>query len=289
MSSREISPATLSIAYSLLLLILTIIGFAHPALRSRFHNTFEAIHRFLGWTAIILFTNDHPAPKIPLSKCLQKSTEFWLVVVLTASIALPWLRLRRCSVQAEVLSKHALLLLFDYGMGMNFNACLRFIRISDQPLFEWHAFATIYIPGIKGYTAVVSNAGDWTQKICVRGIPTLGVLRIVPMFRRLVIVATGSGIGPVAPHLLARQTPIKLVWTSPSVRETFGDQFAAPDALVHNTRMHGKPDMIQLAHHSYQEYVAEAVIVTSSPKLTSKLIYGLSSREIPAFAPIFDS
>lgn len=39
-----------------------------------------------------------------------------------------------------------------------------FTRISDDPLFEWHGFATVPEPGKKCYSLVVSRAGDWTAK-----------------------------------------------------------------------------------------------------------------------------
>lgn len=61
------------------------------------------------------------------------------------------------------------------------------------------------------------------------------------MFRRMVIVATGSGIAPIMPHLLAGKVPIKLLWTSPNVYETFGEKVvnmvlaAAPDAVIYGS------------------------------------------------------
>lgn len=122
-----------------------------------------------------------------------------------------------------------------------------FVRISESPLMEWHGFATVPVPNQKGFSLVVSRAGDWTAKqiqeppthLWVRGIPTFGVLRIVPLFRRVVFVATGSGIGPCAPCILEKRIPFRLLWTSPNVRETFGDEFvdsilsAAPDAVIY--------------------------------------------------------
>lgn len=43
---------------------------------------------------------------------------FWLVTIMTGSIILPWLRLRKVPVRAEVLSKHAVRLYFDYGQSL---------------------------------------------------------------------------------------------------------------------------------------------------------------------------
>ena len=122
-----------------------------------------------------------------------------------------------------------------------------FTRISDNPLFEWHGFAAIPEPGKTGYSLVVSKAGDWTEDkiqnppthMWVRGIPTYGVLKIAPLFRRVVLVATGSGIGPCAPCIFAQKIPIRLLWTSPNVRKTFGDKLvdsilaASPGAVVY--------------------------------------------------------
>ena len=110
--------------------------------------------------------------------------------------------------------------------------------MSHNPLFEWHSFATISVPGTEGYSAVVSRAGDWTSKeiaeppkeMWVRGIPCYGVVAVTPLFRRVVLVATGSGIGPCAPCILAQRVPIRLLWTSPDVRQTFGDEFV--DAIL---------------------------------------------------------
>lgn len=122
-----------------------------------------------------------------------------------------------------------------------------FTRMSIDPLFEWHSFATIAEPGKKGYSAIVSRAGDWTkkqisnppEKIWIRGIPCYGVVRVTPMFRRVVMVATGSGIGPIAPVVFAQRTQIQLLWTAPAVRKTFGNELvdklleASPHAVIY--------------------------------------------------------
>lgn len=144
---------------------------------------------------------------------------------------------------------------------------------------------------------VVSRAGDWTgetienppTQLWVRGVPTYGVLRIVPLFRRLVIVATGSGIGPCAPAIFEKRTAMRLLWTSPDVRKTFGNELvdklldASPDAVIYDTRKHGKPDMVKLTLRLVREFNAEAVAIISNQRLTEKVVYGMTSRGIPAF------
>ncbi|KZT42672.1 nonribosomal peptide synthetase 12 [Sistotremastrum suecicum HHB10207 ss-3] len=301
-----VSIPTLVVTYLILLLLFAILLFAWPSFRQRFHDRFERTHRFLGWTATalvwcqtILLINDYRIPGESLAHALRTSPPFWLVVIMTASIVLPWTRLRKVPVRSEVLSTHAVRLYFDYVTPVPGT----YTRISENPLMEWHSFATVPEPGKTGYSLVVSKAGDWTTnqianpptKLWVRGIPTCGVLRIVPLFRRLVFVATGSGIGPCAPCILEQRVPIRVLWTSPNVRQTFGDKLvdsllaASPDAVIYDTRTHGKPDMVKLTMRMVKEFDAEAVCIISNQKLTQKLVYGLTSRGIPAFGAIWDS
>ncbi|ETW84500.1 hypothetical protein HETIRDRAFT_444247 [Heterobasidion irregulare TC 32-1] len=300
------SVATLIISYLILLLLLGIVALAYPRLRILYHNSFEATHRFLGWTAValvwcqvILLTNDHRPEGQTLGKALIKTAPFWMVLVMSISIILPWLKLRKVAVRSEVLSNHAVRLYFDYVTPVPGS----FTRVSTDPLMEWHGFATIAEPGKKGYSMVVSKAGDWTskqianppEKIWIRGVPTCGVMRIVPIFRRVILVATGSGIGPIAPHVFARPIPLRLIWTAPNVRQTFGDKLvdsileAAPDTVIFDTRVHGKPDMVKLTYRLVREFNAEAVCIISNQALTRKVVYGMMSRGIPAFGAIWDS
>lgn len=120
-------------------------------------------------------------------------------------------------------------------------------------------------------------------------------MRVVPLFRRVLLVATGSGIGPCAPSIFAESTSIRLLWTAPNVRKTYGDEFVdailekEPGAVIYDTRTHGKPDMVKLAHRLFQEFEAEAVCIISNKALTDKVVYGLSSRGVPAYGAIWDS
>ena len=113
-----------------------------------------------------------------------------------------------------------------------------FTRMSHSPLFEWHSFATISVPGKKGHSVIISRAGDWTseqiaeppKRIWIRDVPTFGVVAVTPLFRRVVLVATGSGIAPIAPVVYAKKVPLQLLWVAPNVRKTFGDPLV--DSLI---------------------------------------------------------
>ncbi|KAG8748568.1 hypothetical protein FRC10_003702 [Ceratobasidium sp. 414] len=303
---RGASIATTVITYVILSLLAVMVWFAYPKRRSTMHDNFERTHRFMGWAAtalvwalIVLLTNDYKDPGTSLAHALRHNASFWMVCIITLSIVSSWARLRKVNVRSVVLSNHAIRLYFDYANPKTGH----FVRISKSPLMEWHSFATIQEPGVPGFSLVVSRAGDWTgqtienppTQLWVRGIPTYGVLRIVPLFRRMVIVATGSGIGPCAPAIFEKRTAMRLLWTSPDVRKTFGDELvdklldASPDAVIYDTRKHGKPDMVKLTLRLVREFDAEAVAIISNQKLTEKVVYGMMSRGIPAFGAIWDS
>ena len=47
--------------------------------------------------------------------------------------------------------------------------------------------------------------------------------------------------------------------------------------------------MVALAYEMYVEMGAEAVFIISNQKLTRKFVYGMESRGVPAYGPIWDS
>lgn len=67
-------------------------------------------------------------------------------------------------------------------------------------------------------------------------------MRIAPIFRRIVLVATGSGIASCTPAVLEQKMPIRLLWVAPGARETFGDKLvdsiveANPEAIIYSKR-----------------------------------------------------
>lgn len=113
----------------------------------------------------------------------------------------------------------------------------------------------------------------------------------------MVIVATGSGIGPVLSLLKGKRRlgHVRLLWSTKDPCYHYGqsvvdDVLASdPNAAIINTTIYKRPDLLERAHSMYVDSQAEAVFVISNPKVTRKIVYGLESRGVPAFAPIFDS
>jgi hypothetical protein len=278
---------------------------AAPPARSRAHDLFERSHRFGGWTAIAVFwvltvhlavqgRDDAPA-------AVATSWHVWVLALVTASIASPWLQLRRVPVVIERPSSHAAIVSLDHGVTP---AVASAVGISRSPLREWHAFATVTTPGRTGYRLLVSRAGDWTGRfvddppshVWVRGIPTAAPMaKVAALYGRVLYVVTGSGIGPCLGQILSAPVPARLVWSARSPRDTYGDalvdevEAAQPDALIWDTSLRGKPDLLRLAHEAYRDFGAEAVFVVSNKPATWRLVHGLERMGIPAFGPIWDS
>ncbi|MFD7551062.1 hypothetical protein ACFV0R_06200 [Streptomyces sp. NPDC059578] len=292
--------ATLLVSWAPAVVLTVVALTALPALRARFHDAFERVHRFGGWAALALLWAQTLLVAHDRGTSLVASPGPWLLALVTFSIALPWLRLRRVPVALERPSSHVVLAHFDHGVTPFAGSAT---AISRSPLTEWHSFANVPAPGRSGFRLTVSRAGDWTGEfidelpdtVWVKGIPTAGVANIETLFRRVVYIATGSGIGPCLPHLLAGTVPARLVWAARSPRATYGDALvdeilaAQPDAVVWDTATHGKPDMAALAHAVWQESGAEAVICISNRRLTRAVVHALEQRGIPAHGAIWDS
>ncbi|WP_020519232.1 ferredoxin reductase domain-containing protein [Catelliglobosispora koreensis] len=296
-----ISANQIVISCALLIVLLTMVVMARPGYRAKRHNRFELMHRFGGWTALFLFW----AQTVLLVRSgpgvsLLSAPQIWVLALLTFSIALPWLRLRKVPVRVTRPSSHVALAHFTYGVTPFAGSST---AVSRRPLLEWHSFANVPSPGEPGFRLTISRAGDWTgsfidempSHVWVKGITTAGVANIETLFSKVVYVATGSGIGPVLPHLLARKVPSRLVWATRSPRITYGDALVdeilscQQDATVWDTAEHGKPDMVRLAYEAYVAFGAEAVICISNKKLTWEVVHGLERRGIPAYGAIWDS
>ncbi len=301
-----VSTALLAVTFALLGIFVFMIMMALPKVRERYHNNFELVHRFGGWTSLILFWVQtilfiqSQQVGVALSTVLFSSPEFWVLCVITISIILPWTRLKKVPVKIERPSSHVALANFDYGVTPFAGSST---ALSRSPWREWHSFANVPAPGKDGFRLTISRAGDWTgdfiddmpSHVWVKGIPTAGVGNIDKLFKKVVWVATGSGIGPCLPHLLSQDTPSRLVWATRTPRKTYGDGLVdeilavQKDPIIWDTNVYGKPDMVKLAYKAYKEFGAEAVICISNKKLTWQVVEGLESRGIPAYGAIWDS
>lgn len=219
----------------------------------------------------------------------------------------PWVLLRKVPVvKVERLSDHAIRLYFSPQEVIK---PLHGLAISDAVLREWHSFAAISdIDGTDGgaSSCIISKAGDWTAKTIerpaeayyMRGCHMTGALHMAKVFKRVIIMATGSGVGPcLALFGHAPKTKIRFMWFASSPQATFGERIIGrvlrqdPGALIRDTQKDGqrRPDLVRMAHEVFVEMEAEAVFFISNKRLTRRVVHGLESRGVPTYAPVFDS
>ena len=289
-------------------LIVVIVFMARPSSRTKRHDRFEVTHRFGGWVVLVLVwvnTIVFAASRASGSaaSAVLSAPTFWILLATTAGAVWPWLLLRKVPLTVERPSSHVAIL----HLHQNLKPPVGTTRaISRSRLYGWHPFANVPVAmgsGERGYRMAVSRAGDWTAEmidnppghVWVRGIPTVGVINVKKLFTKVVIVTTGSGIGPALGHLLAAETPSQLVWATRDPTKTYGaalvDEIltAQPEAIIWNTDELGRPDMLRLAYRAYITSSAEAVICISNKTLTWNVVHGLEQRGIPAFGPVWDS
>ncbi|KAJ4358775.1 uncharacterized protein N0V89_003359 [Didymosphaeria variabile] len=305
--------ANMVTSWVLVTMFIVILAGAHPWFRRNYHDHFEAFHRFAGWTALVNFWVHNVFSAAITARetgdttgmALLKTPSFWTILVSTACTVLSWSRLRLRKVYPEKLSDHATRLHFRYAGMPSFYG----VKLADRPLLEWHAFATI--PDIDettgkttGFSVVVSNAGDWTnkqimasgeRKLWIRGNPLHGLLYTSRLFKRIVLVATGSGIGPCLSLMHANITPTRVYWSTRDPQQNYGRSVvnavkkADPRAVIWNTSTQGRGTIVQSVYKLVKESDAEAVFIISNPKVTEMVVFGMQSRGVPAYGAIFDS
>ena len=292
------------------LLLTVILSFSHPSLRAKHHNAFELTHRLLGWAlicvlwfqVILRFLAEIVGDTKVMVQQLFKHVPFWLICLSTVLLIYPWTQLRSIPVEAQKLSDDVLRLTFHHaGEG----SCMT-RRLATVPLKETHAFATI--PGKDGgtYSVYISAAGDWTRRlICnppsriwAKGRPVYGATQSSRLFKKVLFVATGSGIAPVLSTVFARLEKESVIfWITTEPRKKLdSEQLQRLEAYKNNIIIfNAGRDAVQpgrvsaIVYGLHRKHQSEAVFVVSNQRLTEVLKMDLERCRVPVFGPIFDS
>ncbi|KAK0619055.1 hypothetical protein B0T14DRAFT_565951 [Immersiella caudata] len=187
-----------------------------------------------------------------------------------------------------------------------------------KPLPPTPTPTTLSHAGERGFSVIISDAGDWTKKIIhnpprqiyTRGTPQFGVMRIAGLFTPVIIVATGSGIAPCLSLFVQKPNhPVRIIWSTRNPVKTYGQGVVDllyrtdPEAIIIDTDLKGnrRPDLVRLAYGVWEGSrkggrgqgegmgECEAVVVISNQKVTKKVVYGLETRGVAAYGAIFDS
>ncbi|KAK7994966.1 integral membrane protein TmpA [Apiospora arundinis] len=303
-----VNTAALVIAYAVLALLTFMIVVAYPSFRIKWHDWFELIHRFSSWLTIALVwalvLTVAAGSDQGMGMFLITSPAFWMLLISTLAIIHPWATLRRVEVIPEPLSDHAIRLHFNhtsivFGQGMS---------VSKHPLRDWHSFAAFtdkYDNPETQFSMLVSKAGDWTSSVISepprylwkRGVPVYGFGYVMKVFPRIILVTTGSGIGPCLSFIEDENRPaMRVIWQTRDPDATYGPRVLdlvrkldPNPEIIRTSKQGGRVDLLPIAIRLYKEFNAEAIGVVSNMKLTKQLVYDLERHGIPAYGPIFDS
>ncbi|KAA8515150.1 hypothetical protein F0562_018329 [Nyssa sinensis] len=269
------SPVIIGVASVILYLLCLSALAAFPLVRHLHHNIFERTHRFAGWTAlgflwafILLAISFDPKTKSysnRLGSRLIKEEEFWLTLVITVLIIIPWVTVRRVPVKVSAPSGHASIIKFEGGVKAGILG-----RISTSPLSEWHAFGIIS-DGKKEHMMLAGAVGDFTKSL-VSNPPS---------------------------HLWVRQVnpaDVCLLWVAKGIEQNFGKEIKEmvsgchkEKVIVHDTAVLGRPNVSQMSVDAARSWRSQVVIVTSNPEGSRDVVKACKAAGIPAFGPIWDS
>lgn len=294
-------------AYIALFVVLVVCLASVPWFRVRFHNTFEVTHRFGGWATLLVLwihagiTSLTPDASVPL----YAHPTLWFLALTTFLLVLPWLRMRRVPITAYPISARELQLTFPHSSMPHIST----LRFSTAPLIEWHAFATVPV-NCSTSNIIVSKAGDWTASIIenppthmwVRNPPVLNFLAFVPLFRDVLLVATGAGVAPCLSLLASPAVErmknegrrVRVLWcVADPYTPHWGfvvDAIREVDAqaVIFNSKV-ARPDVAFEARWLAVKEGIEAVFVISNPKLTKKVVRECKGAGLAAYGAVFDS
>lgn len=270
---------------------------ARAVARTTSHELFERVHRYGGWGGLVVLVALVAGPGAPR----PDGTAVVLLLILLALVAHPWLSVRWLPVEVLTVTPQIVVLALP-------GHCSRgdFVRVSRDGR-EWHAFAvsTTQTEGANRCCLVIRRAGDWTERLgrdaeqghgptrlAVRRLRGFGFMGHARVYRRVLVLATGAGIGPVLPYLLGhRQAGLRCLWIGRDHRAAVGgelvDRLLATGQVTLVDTTVGRPDIAALVGRHAPAY--DAVFVVSNAAVRDVVADACERLRICWYGPTFDS
>ena len=301
------SPVARAASAGVLVILTVMARTARDRVRQSQHNRFESVHRFGGWAALGILAVIVPveaARSLPPGSSLAglvRQPSVLLLAALVMLVAHPWLGVRRLPAEFLAVTSEVIVVALPGRRLLG-----EFVRVSREG-HEWHSFA-VATAGQEGpgrYCLVIRRAGDWTERLArdvehgrapaslwVRRMRGYGFMYHAQAYRRVLMVATGAGIGPVLPYLLSR-SPVQFecLWIGRCHRAAMGtdlvDRVLASGSVTLIDTSRGRPDVgacvADVAHRF------DAVFVVSNDVVRDAVARACESLGVPWYGPTFDS
>lgn len=294
------------LGYALLVTVFLTVVSATPFLRFHYHNVFEHLHRYAGWSSLLvmaIFIILLQGGKTYQWHKFVASYWLWVTIVTVLLVALPWACVSRVPVMHEVPESNRITLLkFPGYIEPGFYG-----RISHKRLSEWHVFGCFGESVSQPHHFMICSAvGDFTKDLAkhppshlyTRLIKFPGFSYCHRMYGRGIAICTGAAIG-VFISLFSNEglTNFDLIWVGSKFQDTYGSTVLSllrkgcpGDRLtLYDTSLHGRPNLVSLACAAYYDKQAEAVFCVSNRMGTLDLVHGCRRVGVPAFGPIWDA
>ena len=280
---------------------------ARDRVRHSRHNRFESVHRLGGWVALGILAVIVPvqaAGSVPPGSGLAgllRQPSVLLLATLVMLVAHPWLGLRRLPAEFLAVTSEVVVVALPGRRLLG-----EFVRISREGR-EWHSFAvaTTGSEGAGRYCLVIRRAGDWTERLArdvehghpparlwVRRMRGYGFMYHAQAYRRVLMVATGAGIGPVLPYLLG-ESPVRFecLWIGRSHSTAMGtdlvDRVLAGGSVTLIDTSRGRPDVGACVAGVAHRF--DAVFVVSNDVVRDSVARACEALGVPSYGPTFDS
>ena len=307
-------PISIAISSILLTLLVIIIITALPSVRDKFHDTFEISHRYLGWSSLIILVLYQIRFQFIIAlnqayplETLLTNPVLLMVALMVFSVFLPWMSVQGFdNFGMHCPSQGVLVVTFPGRADVG-----SFARISLDGI-EWHSFSVARTSfdretGKSKIHLIIGAVGDWTKnlirqvekgnlpkRLWVRRVKPPGFMFSINAYSRVVVVATGAGIAPVIPHVIANGHKLCIVWIGNNHKETYGKELwslldSHPHCNIFDTGIHGRPNVEQLAIQTVRDFEAQAVFCVSNKAVTKKVVDSCLGEGIPAYGATWDS
>lgn len=276
---------------------------ARDAARGSRHERFEAVHRYCGWSVLVVLVALVGQRLVAGWSAGSPSTALPSALLLLAVVALvahPWLGVRRVPVEVLDVTPGLVVLALPGHRRVG-----EFVRVSLDGR-EWHSFAvsTCGREGPDRYCLVIRRAGDWTERlgrlaesgrptsVLVRRLRGFGFMGHAQTYERVLVVATGAGIGPALLYLLDRRQPgLHCLWIGRDHRRTIGtclvDRVMASGQVTLVDTAAGRPDIPALVAERAAD--VNAVFVVSNAEVRDQVAGVCGRLGVPWYGPTFDS
>jgi len=301
------SPVARMASAGVLAILIAMARTARDRVRQSRHNRFESVHRLGGraalgiLTVIVLAEAARALPPGSNLAGLLRQPSVLLLTTLVMLVAHPWLGVRRLPAEFLAVTSEVVVIALPGRRSLG-----EFVRVSREG-HEWHSFA-VATTGGEGpgrYCLVIRRAGDWTERLAsdvehgraparlwVRRMRGYGFMYHAQAYRRVLMVATGAGIGPVLPYLLSK-APVQFecLWIGRSHRAAMGtdlvDRVLASGSVTLIDTSLGRPDVAACVADVARRF--DAVFVVSNDVVRDAVARACESLGVPWYGPTFDS